>query len=162
MEPQPKRINPAIIGIIAVVLIGIAAGGIYAVKNNQSSGATSLTSTTNSPSDNTTNTTSTTTSTSTYKDGTYTATGSYFTPGGVQTITVTATLTGNTVSSISADGDANGGDSAQYQSRFLSGYKSQVVGKDINSVSLSRVSGSSLTSNGFNSALTKIKNEAVS
>jgi uncharacterized protein with FMN-binding domain len=159
MEPQPKRINPAIIGIIAVVLIGIAAGGIYAAKSNQSSTDFSLAS---SPSNTTDNTTATTTSNSTYKDGTYTATGSYSTPGGIETITVTATLAGNTISSVSADGSANGGDSAQYQSRFLSNYESLVVGKNINSVSLSRVSGSSLTSNGFNSALTKIKNEAVS
>lgn len=43
---------------------------------------------------------------------------------------------------------------------FKSGVSSLTVGKDIDDVKLSRVSGSSLTSTGFNSALDTIKTEA--
>ena len=46
------------------------------------------------------------------------------------------------------------------EQQFIDGYKSLVVGKDISSISLNRVSGSSLTSQGFNSAIQKIKSQA--
>lgn len=171
MDTSKKRISPAVISIIVVVLIAIAAGAAYAANSkNQSTTTSSETPTqtqstaTASSSDTTTSTTpaTDTTSTHTYADGSYTATGSYTTPGGTESITITVTLSGNSVSDVSATGSASRGDSGEYQSRFLSGYKSQVVGKSIDSISLSRVAGSSLTSNGFNAALTKIRSEALS
>lgn len=175
MDTEKKRINPAIISIIVVVLIGIAAGAVYAVNNTKQTSNSDETTDSQAAEQTTSSdeTTSTEESTaadsstsadaaSTYADGTYTATGSYSTPGGNESITVTVTLAGDTISSVSAEGSASRGDSSQYQSKFLSGYKSQVVGKDIDSVSLSRVSGSSLTSSGFNAAIEKIKDEAVS
>ncbi len=172
MDTSKKRINPAVISIIVIVLIAIAAGAVYAANNSSksTSDATSETpmqtqsTNTSSSTDTTTSTTpaTDTTSSHTYTDGSYTATGSYTTPGGTESITITVTLSGNSVSDVSAKGSASRGDSGEYQSRFLSGYKSQVVGKSIDSISLSRVAGSSLTSNGFNSALTKIRSEALS
>jgi len=51
-------------------------------------------------------------------------------------------------------------ESQHYQSRFLSGYKQYVVGKNISSVNLTNVSGSSLTPIGFDNALTQIKAQA--
>jgi uncharacterized protein with FMN-binding domain len=101
-----------------------------------------------------------TTSVRTFKDGTYTASGNYSTPGGRESVTVTVTLKNNIVTDVNTTGSATRGDSAEYQSAFLSGYKSQVVGKSINSISLSRVAGSSLTSDGFNKALDSIENDA--
>ncbi len=50
----------------------------------------------------------------------------------------------------------------EYQGKFASGYKSQVIGKALSDISLSRVSGSSLTSKGFNKALETIKSQAQS
>lgn len=101
-------------------------------------------------------------SNSTYQDGDYSATGSYSTPGGQESITVSLTIEDDVITQVNAVGSASRGDSAQYQSAFLSGYKSSVVGKDIKTVKLSRVAGSSLTSTGFNRAIEKIKDEAVS
>jgi hypothetical protein len=43
---------------------------------------------------------------------------------------------------------------------FVSGYKQYVVGKNIASIHLDRVSGSSLTGAGFNAALARIEIEA--
>ncbi|MGB4762485.1 MAG: hypothetical protein WBP12_03990 [Candidatus Saccharimonas sp.] len=172
MDIERKRPNAAVISIVVIVLIGIAAGAVYAANaNKQSNSEQTSTSSEQSTATDSTSTTSestptsnseATTATSSYKDGSYTATGNYTTPGGGESITVTVTLSGSTISDISASGSASRGDSAQYQSKFLSGYKAQVVGKSIDSVSLSRVSGSSLTSNGFNAAIKKIKDEAVS
>lgn len=168
MDSPQRRINPAVISIIVIVLIAIAAGAAYAANSkNQSASVSNETQTQTQPTTTTSTDTSTTPATDassshTYNDGNYTATGKYTTPGGTESISVTITLAGDTISSVSAKGSASRGDSVQYQSKFLSGYESQVVGKDIDSVSLSRVSGSSLTSNGFNAAIEKIKDEAVS
>lgn len=161
---EQKRIDPKIISLIVIVLIAMAAGTVYLTGNKgadgtQSSsqemaGTTSTTTTADTP--------ATTASSSSYKDGEYTETGSYTTPGGSESITVTVTLSNGTVTAVDASGSARGGDAAQYQATFLSGYKSSVVGKSIDSVSLSRVAGSSLTSGGFNRALAAIKSDAAS
>lgn len=95
-----------------------------------------------------------------YRDGSYTATGTYSSPGGNEAIAVTVTLKNGIISDTSAQPKANDSDSAEYQAKFISGYKSLVVGKSIDTVSLSRVSGSSLTSKGFNSAISTIKTQA--
>ena len=47
-----------------------------------------------------------------------------------------------------------------FQGKFISGFKTLVVGKNIDEVHLDKVSGSSLTPGGFNDALAKIKLEA--
>jgi uncharacterized protein with FMN-binding domain len=94
-----------------------------------------------------------------YKDGTYTATGSYMSPGGQDQVTVTLTLANSIITSVSvtASGDRT---SQHYQSKFLSGYKQYVVGMNISSVNLTHVSGSSLTPIGFDNALSQIKSQA--
>jgi hypothetical protein len=44
---------------------------------------------------------------------------------------------------------------------FIGGIADEVVGKDIDEISVSRVAGSSLTSGGFNDAIEQIKAEAA-
>lgn len=100
------------------------------------------------------------TTTQTYKDGTYSATGSYTSPGGVESISVTLILKGDTVVDSTVIAGTKDRDSREYQDQFISGYKSMVVGKNIKTIKLSRVSGSSLTSRGFNNALTSIEAQA--
>jgi uncharacterized protein with FMN-binding domain len=95
-----------------------------------------------------------------YKDGTYAATDSYVSPGGTEHIDVTLTIQNGTVTASKVHQDANNHDSAQYQSFFAGDYKSEVIGKKLNDIQLSRVSGSSLTSEGFNAALEQIKSQA--
>ena len=103
-----------------------------------------------------------TTHSSTYKDGTYTVTGSYDSPAGMESIKVAVTLTNDIVTSATVTPLAEDRESAHYQKLFINGYSSLVVGKNISTVKLGRVSGSSLTPVGFNSALAQIEAQAKS
>lgn len=159
---QPKQINKALVGIIvAVVLIGATVGTVYFMKKDTSaSNVSTTTSTPTTTSETGTTTPSTTTSTGTYKDGTYSASSSYRTPESTESIDVRVTVANNVVTDVSVSQTARKRDSEFYQQQFADNYKSEVVGKNINEVSLSRVAGSSLTSGGFNSALDTIKQDA--
>jgi uncharacterized protein with FMN-binding domain len=95
-----------------------------------------------------------------YKNGSYSATGSYNSPGGTEHISVTLTLQNDAVSSVSVTTQPASPTSKEYQAKFTGGFKGLVVGKDIDTIALSRVSGSSLTSQGFNRALEQIKQQA--
>jgi len=97
-----------------------------------------------------------------FKDGTYSANGSYSTPGGRENITVSVTISNDTVTTTTAEVSKNSNDSEEYTTSFIENFKALVVGKAIDDIKLSRVSGSSLTSQGFNSAIEKIKTEAKS
>jgi len=90
---------------------------------------------------------------SAYKNGEYTATGSYQSPGGNEEITVSVTLADGKITDTTATSGAKDRESKEFQSQFIEGYKNLVVGKSIDDIKLSRVSGSSLTSQGFNNAI---------
>ncbi len=96
-----------------------------------------------------------------YADGSYTADGSYQSPGGQESVSVSITLEGDVVTAVTVTPHATSGNSKQYQTQFASGIADQVVGKDIDSLNVSRVAGSSLTSGGFNDALEQIKADAA-
>ena len=96
-----------------------------------------------------------------YADGTYTAEGSYATPESVETITVTVTLEDDIVTAVEVTGDPQKRESEQYQGQFIGGIADAVVGQDIDELNVSRVAGSSLTSDGFNKAVETIKSEAA-
>lgn len=95
-----------------------------------------------------------------YKDGTYSADGIYTTPENQEKIGVTVTLKDNIITAADVQEKAVLRESQRYQEDFISGYKEKVIGKNINDVKLSRVSGSSLTSRGFNNAINQIKQQA--
>jgi hypothetical protein len=97
---------------------------------------------------------------SVYTDGTYSAIGSYMSPGGEEQISVTLTMTNDIITSASVTSAAGDRTSQRYQNDFISGYKQYVVGKNIADINLTRISGSSLTPIGFNNALAQIKAEA--
>ena len=104
----------------------------------------------------------TTTSNKSYKDGGYTAAGSYVSPGGTEHISVTLTLASNVIKTmkvitVKADPTAAG-----YEQLFESGISAATVGKNINTLNIGVVAGSSLTSMGFNRALAAIKADASS
>lgn len=147
--------------IIAVAVVGIAAiGGFFLFTNNDSSEKSR---------DNTDSTVNASESTPTnitlsenYKDGTYDADGTYTSPGGRESILLAVTIKNNKIESVDFTGQARGGESKQYQTIFADNFESMVIGKNINEVKLDKVSGSSLTSIGFNNALEKIKSEAKS
>lgn len=96
-----------------------------------------------------------------YADGTYTAEGTYNTPESVEQITVTLTLQDDVVTDVEVSADPQRPESAQYQSQFIGGIADEVVGQDIDDLSVDRVAGSSLTSGGFNAAVEEIKAEAA-
>jgi len=98
----------------------------------------------------------------TYADGTYTADGSYATPESVESISVTITLEDDIVTDVEVTGNPQKRESEEYQSKFIGGIASVVVGQDIDDLQVSRVAGSSLTSGGFNDAIETIKAEAAS
>jgi uncharacterized protein with FMN-binding domain len=95
-----------------------------------------------------------------YKDGTYASDGNYTSPGGSEVINVSLTLKSNVVTAVTVKTVTADPTATQYESQFIGGIAAVVVGKDINSLNVSRVAGSSLTSQGFNDALTKIKADA--
>jgi uncharacterized protein with FMN-binding domain len=151
-----------IIGLIVVVLLSTAATtGAVLVKNSPNSSASSNT-TQSSATASTYGATQATSSTpSTYKDGTYTAQGSFDTPNGTEQIGVTIQLSGNNITSVSVDDSSiYSGTSFAYTERFINGLNSVVVGKNIDTVSVGRISGASLTPIGFNAALDTIKSQA--
>lgn len=103
----------------------------------------------------------TSSSSGTYKDGTYTGTGSYQSPGGQESIDVKVTLADSKVTEITVTPKASGGNAERYQTAFAKGISGEVVGKRIDGLDgVSRVSGSSLTSGGFQKAIADIESQA--
>lgn len=150
---KKKRINSklALTGVFALMAMG-AVG----CTTNTVDGTLTTPTPTLKPTNITTSPTPTTEGTNTnskLKDGTYTAQGSYFTPGGSESIGVTLTIADEKVTSVSIEQKPVSSDARRYQSFFASGVSSQVVGKNIKDINLGRVNGSSLTSEGFNSAV---------
>ncbi len=93
-------------------------------------------------------------------DKTFTSTVSYNVPeNGVQSLSITVTLNENIITNISILQSKGAGKSRNYQNNFEASYKSLVLGKDIKSVSLSRVGGASSTTNAFNQAIKSINSQ---
>lgn len=137
---------------IVVIVALLAAGAFYLSNQNKSSSATQTASTSKTTSSQTGGT---------YKPGTYNATGHYTSPGGNQSITISLSVAADgTVTDTTATSGAIDRESDEWQGRFINGYKQQVVGKKISDIQLSRVSGSSLTSQGFNEAVDQISQQA--
>jgi hypothetical protein len=97
---------------------------------------------------------------STYADGTYEAKGSYVSPAGTETVDVSMTLKGDVITAVTVSPEADDATALAYQKAFAGGISQVVVGKDIDAIQVSRVAGSSLTSGGFNKAVTAIKADA--
>ena len=66
-----------------------------------------------------------------------------------------------TISAVEVTPQADGGNSEQFQEKFAGGIADVVVGKKITELDVSKVSGSSLTSGGFNAAIAEITADAA-
>ncbi|MDN8548482.1 FMN-binding protein [Microbacterium sp. NM3R9] len=97
----------------------------------------------------------------TYTDGSYTAEGSYQTPEGPETITVTLTIASDAVTDVEVVGEPTRRESKQYQEEFIGGIDDLIVGKSLDDIEVDRVAGSSLTSGGFNAAVEEIRTDAA-
>jgi uncharacterized protein with FMN-binding domain len=95
-----------------------------------------------------------------YRDGTYTAEGTYQTPQSVEKVSVTLTLGHDVVTAVRVTGDPQTSETVHYQGEFVAGISNAILGKRIEDLAVTRVGGSSLTSAGFNDALAKIESEA--
>lgn len=148
--PRPVRAGFALVGVAGMMTLagcaGTTAGAEQAPAATSGSGSSSGSSGSGS---------------SQYADGTYSAEGSYTTPETTETVDVTVTLAGGTITDVQVSGEPKAPQTEQYQSRFIGGISGEVVGKSIDDISVSRVAGSSLTSGGFNEAIEKIKAEAA-
>lgn len=155
---EAKRPNAAVVAVIIVVLLTAAAAGTVYLMNRQETNGTG---TTDSSSQQQPAADTPAAETDAYKDGTYTATGSYLSPGGQESVDVAVTLKGGMIESATVTPHPASTTSTQYQGEFVNNFKPLVVGKNINDVKLSRVAGSSLASGGFNEAIEKIKDDAA-
>lgn len=162
MKPDDTK-RKFIVGAGVLAVTGVIIAGAVIAKNQSETQTTTDTSSTTSATDTTGEESAkqkSATDINTYKDGTYSATGTYSSPGGNEKIKIDVTVVSNVITATSAQEQATSRDGEQYQELFIANYKSLVVGKSINSVELGQVSGSSLTSNGFNDALEQIKEQA--
>jgi len=150
----PLRTKSALLTLAGLGLIGTLAGcsGAANADSSSSSGGSSSSSSGSSG--------STSTSNATYKDGDYIQQGTYASPGGTELISVSLTLKSNVVTALSVKTVKADPTATQYEAMFEAGINKIVVGKNLNSLNVTRVSGSSLTSQGFDDALTKIKADA--
>ena len=168
-----KRQVIATLAVLIVIVVIVAAVTLSSKQHNHSAAPAASTSVTtgsdaktSTPSASSSSAKSSTSSTATasnasgYENGSYSAEGEYVSPGGNEAITIKVTLKDGVITDTSATSGATDSEAEEYQSQFISGYKSLVVGKSIDSVRLSRVSGSSLTSQGFNDAIDQIKSDA--
>ncbi len=89
---------------------------------------------------------------------TYTGSGTYLTPARTNhKIDVSLTVEDGIVTAADVVYDGSEGYSNPNQERFDGAYEAQVVGKSLDSISLSRVGGASLTSEAFNQAVVAIR-----
>lgn len=93
--------------------------------------------------------------------GTWTETGDYQTPGGPESVRVTLTAKDGDVTAVKVTGSGTSPNAQRYQGQFISGVQDAVVGKPLATLQVGAVSGSSLTGNGFNAAVDKIRADAA-
>lgn len=152
MEASSGHKKQIIATLAVLILVAVIVAGAVVAGSQDGSPAGSMT--------NTGSMTPMADSNAMYKDGTYRATGDYVSPGGAEEITVSVTLKDNVVTDTAAVNGAKDAEAKLHQQDFIDNYKSKVVGKKISDVRLDRVSGSSLTSQGFNDAIQQIRNQA--
>jgi hypothetical protein len=97
-----------------------------------------------------------------YQDGTHTTAVTYNTPKrDTYLLDVSLTLANDIVTDASVT-YGNGAEKDSNAQRFEKAYRTQVIGKKLDALNLSRVGGASLTTNAFNDAVAKIKADAQS
>ena len=74
---------------------------------------------------------------------------------------MTITLKGDVITAVEVVGNATDPQAKQHQGEFIAGISDVVVGKDIDTIKVDKVGGSSLTSGGFNKAVEEIKADAA-
>jgi len=157
-----KKLIATVVAVIVIAGVVVLADVLKSKDSAAETQTTSQSVATDSADTSTTPDTATSTSTdsSGVKDGTYSATESYSVPPGQESIKVSLTLSGGTITDVSVVNSGNDRESAEFQNEFASSYKSQVVGQKISGLQISSVAGASDTTDGFNQALSQIAAQA--
>ncbi|HMH58361.1 MAG TPA: hypothetical protein VK537_04190 [Galbitalea sp.] len=150
------RTRAALVTAVSLSLVGAVAGCASTTSASSSTGASSNDTSSSSGS----SATSTSDDATSYKDGTYSADGSYVSPGGQEEIAVTITVKDDLITAVSVKTVSADPEGEQYEAQFASGISAVAVGKSLSSLSVGSVAGSSLTSQGFNRALSAIRGKA--
>ncbi|GAB2466320.1 uncharacterized protein with FMN-binding domain [Conyzicola lurida] len=144
------------------ILTGLTLVGALAGCSSAAEGDTTTTDTgTTDSSESTTDSTDAAT-TGSYADGTYTEDADYQSPNGTENVEVTVTLADGVITAVEVVGDGDNPNSKRYQTAFADGIADVVEGVNIDEISVDKVAGSSLTSDGFNAAIEEIKADAAS
>ena len=125
-------------------------------KPTETAGTTSEVTT---PASSTTGSSQPTTSTK-YKDGQYTSTVSYDVPKHSNTISITVTLSSDSITSVTAKNSYSDRESREYIDDFMAKLSSAIVSKKLDNAQLSRLAGASSTTDAYNDAITKIASQA--
>ncbi|MET4588790.1 hypothetical protein [Arthrobacter sp. 754] len=160
MRPSVRK--SVFAGVAGLSLAGTVAGCAPSATQGASDPATSAGSSAAAPSTTSPSGTASSlaSSGSAYKDGTYSADGTYVSPNGTETVGVELTLASGTVTAVNITQHPSNPNTRKFQGEFAGGIAAQIVGKSIDELNVSKVAGSSLTSGGFNKALETIKAEA--
>ena len=161
MEDSPKK-SGLNVGLIVLAIFIIVAVAIVAVQMTKKKEVAKQEQSAMAPTETGVKESTTTAAMAAYKNGIYSAVGDYMSPGGAEQIDVKVTLKDNVITDAVVVSKATRPNSKLFQGMFVSNFKGQVVGKNIDEVKLTKVSGSSLTPKGFNDALEKIKSQAKS
>lgn len=148
MEGQEKKSNGVMIGTVVALIVAVGAYGFFKYTKKETINV-EVPVPTPIP-------TQTTTS-YLYKDGNFTATGNYNSPGGAEEIVVNVSVKDDVITDASVEVKATRPASLNWQNVVKDNIKSLVVGKKLDEVVLDKVSGSSLTPKGWNDAIAKIK-----
>jgi hypothetical protein len=98
----------------------------------------------------------------TYKDGTYVVENTYFVmPGFEEPMQTTITIEGNIIVAAEVQFASHDPHSLSHQRDFSLAYKDEVIGIPLAEASFSRIGRGSLTTNGRNDALVKIRQESI-
>ena len=184
MQQSYNARTPKLVGAVAIVTVTVAGAYFFILRDTSSTSNTltnatptvenvisdtptntaSTADTTNTDTSVTTNTANSSTTTQAYKDGTYSATATYTVPhGDTNSVAVKLTIKDGTVTNVATNHDYSDRDSEFYVEEFESKISGTVVGKKITDVSsLSRVGGASLTTRGFDTAVSSIISQAKS
>lgn len=95
-----------------------------------------------------------------YEDGTYNAMGEY--GGGPSYLDVTVTLSGNVITVVTVEPQAENETSLGYQERFAAAVPDEVIGKTLDEAEVGKLAGASTCPDGFNDAIAQIREQARS
>lgn len=100
--------------------------------------------------------------TTVYKDGSYSASGNYFSPAGNDPMSVSLTIENDVVTGVTITPQSTNNVSLDYQRRVKEAAPGLIVGKNLADLgSFGKINSSSLTPNGLNKAINSIKSQAA-